>query len=151
MSPYRSTSTSSGARELRLVEPLSAEGVLLAGAIFTPLLLGAYVSQSVIGTCLVGAGFVVVLSLVLLFRRRAWLVMMPREERLRVVRLRGFSYSAATLHLSASMTVECSPVGKTMWLFVVAKDGRAARVIPAASARVIDRVQSALEDAIKSS
>lgn len=151
MSPYRNTPAPLGARELRLAAPLSAEGVLLAAAIFTPLLLAAYVSESVIGACLVAAGFLLVVSLVLLCRHRAWIVMMPLEERVRVVRLRGFSYSAATLRLSESMSVECSPVGKTMWLFVVAKDGRAARVIPSASARMMTRVQHALEDAVRSS
>lgn len=152
MTPYRSTPDAKGAQQLRFAEPLSAESVLLALAIVTPLFLGAWTAESLfVGACLVAPVFVLVVVALVVLRHRAWIVMMPREERLRVVRLRAFSYSAATLRLSDAMTVECAPVGETMWIFVVAKDGRAARVIPASSSRTIERVRSAIEDALSSS
>ena len=128
--------------------PTKLAGVAM---LFTTPMLAAFVTESVIGVCVVAACAALVLWLALVCRHRAWIVMMPREERVRVVRLCAFSYSAATLRLSESMSVECSPVGNKMWIFVVAKDGRAARVIPASSTRMIARVQSAIEDALKSS
>ena len=151
MSPYRSTPASSRAHELRLAEPLPTRELFGVGVLFATPFLAAFATESVFGMCVVTGFAVLVASLVLLCRHRAWLVMMPREERLRVVRLRAWSYSASTLRLSEAMTVECSPVGNTMWLFVVAKDGRAARVIPAASTRTIERVRAAIEEALKSS
>ena len=151
MSPYRSSRSANGSYELRLVEPVLSAELLLVSVVFGSLLFAAALERSALWACLFAGAGALVAMLVLHFRRRAWIVMMPREERLRVVRLHAFSYSAATLRLSDAMSVECAPVGKTMWLFVVAKDGRAARVIPAMSMRMIERVQTALEDALKSS
>jgi hypothetical protein len=53
--------------------------------------------------------------------------------------------------MSNAMSVECAPVGNTMWLFIVAKDGRAARVIPASSHDMVDRIERAIADALSSS
>jgi hypothetical protein len=139
-------------RQIRLAEPLPFLELLFVGGAFTLPLFAALASESIAWTSLVVVAGGLVATLVILSRHRAWIVMMPREERLRVVRLRGFSYSAATLHLSDAMSVECAlAVDHTMWLFVVAKDGRTARVIPATSSTMIDHVQSAIDEAISSS
>ena len=140
-----------GSQELRLAEPVLSAELLLVAVVFGSLFFAALEADSTLWSCSIAGAGALAAMLVLHVRRRAWIVMMPLEERLRVVRLHAFSYSAATLHLTDAMSVECAPVGKTMWLFVVAKDGRAARVIPAVSPRMIERVQTAIEDAIRSS
>jgi len=150
MSPYRSTPASNRVLQIRLAEPIPGEALLSITGIFTPMFLVGWASGSDFGTCFAVSGFVLAVLLFLACRHRAWVVMMPREERVRVVRLHGFSYSASTLRLNDATSVECSPVGSTMWLFVVAKDGRAARVIPAAP-HMLERLQSAIEEALRSS
>ena len=142
MSPYRSSPSLACPHELRLAEPLPVAELVLVSNVFGPLFLWMCVCQSVVGLTIVAASGVLVFLLVLMFRHRAWLVIVPNEERLRVVRLRAWSYSASTLHLSDDMRVECSPIGNAMWLFVVARDGRAARVLPALSMRLVDDVEA---------
>ena len=88
-------------------------------------------------------GFVLT-ALALVTRHHAWIAVVPNEARVRVVRLHAWSYSAATLTFSEAMAVECAPVGDVMWLYVVARDGRAARVLPA-SAQVVDEVEAFLK------
>jgi len=152
VSPYRDTPASYRAQQIRLAEPLPIVALLGVGVFFAVPLIAACETGAVLGASLIAVFGLLIVTLVLLGRHRAWIVMMPREERLRVVRLRGFSYSAATLRLSESMSVDCSlAADNTMWIFVVAKDGRAARVIPATSSAMIDRLQSAIDDAVRSS
>jgi hypothetical protein len=138
---------------LRLAEPFPIGKLLLVAAICGPYVGAPFFESggSVDFACIAGAIGFLVASALLLARRYAWIVTIPNEERLRVVRQRAFDYAASTLELSASVRVECAPVGNTMWIFVVATDGRAARVIPAASSRMIERVQNAIEAALKSS
>lgn len=149
MSPYRSGKTGTNrARVLRLSEPVSIANALLVGAVFFGPLPWAF-ADGVCVACLFAVPGALAAALVLAFRHRAWVVFMPHEERVRVVRTWGWSYSASTLSLAESTNVECSPLGNTMWLFIVEKSGRCARVLPVTSTHAVARLQAALDDALR--
>lgn len=141
MSPYRSTPSSSPSRVLCVAEPRLVFLLLVVAFAIGPLPWTMVDDTAATWASVFAAAGAVASVLALITRHRAWIIVAPDEERVRVVRLRAWTYSASTLRLS-DVSVERSFVDGVPWLFVVAKDGHAARVLPTASKRLIDEVEA---------
>jgi len=155
MSPYRHTRPANAPVVLRLSEPITlvfASVALLVSGTFACLDWSSAGDHLAVSACVRALVGVALATFAFVRRQHACIVMVPSQERLRVVRVAGLGYSAATLRLSRRVSVEYSLIGKSAWLMLVAEDGRFARVLPATSDVIAsgarERVEAALAAAL---
>ena len=142
MTPYRARREVHAAWTHRLGEPIGSTALA-----WTALLLSVGLAAGIAAywrheplrgeslRWLASAAFVsasVGLSLIVWSRRaEAWIVLMPAQERVRVVRLVGFGVHASTLRLSRSMTVDYTIRAGRTWIALVDAEGGYAPILPA--------------------
>jgi hypothetical protein len=152
MVPYRLTRLGGAPVTLRLAAPRSAGGivaqallVLSAGSFLLWLhAFGGARWQDVapfaaFGVCTIAPA---------LLRRRAWVVVVPSAERLRVARSSAFHAESTVMRLSRDLSAEIIDLEGRPWLVIAARDGRFTRVLPASDPYLLMDARARVERAL---
>lgn len=162
MTPYREPQARAATRTHRIHEPLASAAVAWAALLLTVGLTVAafdyfghrplrdaslrWLSPTAIALASYGAAM-----LAWARRAEAWVVLLPRAERVRVVTLRGLGVDEHTLRLSRATSAEYAPREGRTWLVLIDEGGRIAPVLPATGPLVrsgaLEKLESVLAEA----
>jgi len=158
--PYRAERPTAPITTIRLAEPRSLLESLGHVVMVTGTIAGAWAIAVSWGSGwrLAGSAVLALAAMAMValgVRRRAWVVVHPRAERIRIARSGAFDFGSSVLRLSRDVSVEYVSLGGKPWLALVTSDGRVARVLPATrklmNTCARDDIEQAIERAISAS
>jgi hypothetical protein len=152
--PYRSERATEPVTTIRLAEPRPILETLGHVVLVTGSIAGAWgIAVSDAGGWRFAAAAALALAAVAMIatgvRRRAWVVVHPRAERIRVARSGAFDFGSSLLKLSRGVSVEYVSLQGKLWLALVSADGRIARVLPGTRKLIESGARDQIEEAIE--